>query len=182
MLYLNYVCKYFREIQIRFIVIYVIKIGRRRTINKEDMLPLSMQKVLKNKRWNGKFVNTSLTRFTTRSTDDHIKDSQKKLPETPTVQDPVPEAPPISATSESDEIEDSIATVQRRSSRKRQSYDTQRDDDEEMECVICKTDKRDGKGRKIPITLITLRDVSFFDADTTIHVYRLAMIFIELCQ
>ena len=26
------------------------------------------QKVLKNKRWNGKFVNTSLTRFTTRST------------------------------------------------------------------------------------------------------------------
>ena len=68
MLYLNYVCKYFREIQIRFIVIYVIKIGRRRTINKEDMLPLSMQKVLKNKRWNGKFVNTSLTRFTTRST------------------------------------------------------------------------------------------------------------------
>ncbi len=92
--------------------------------------------------------------------DDHIKDSQKKLPETPTVQDPVPEAPPISATSESDEIEDSIATVQQRSSRKRQSYDTQRDDDEEMECVICKTDKRDGKGRKIPITLITLRDVN----------------------
>ena len=96
--------------------------------------------------------------------DNQIKDSQELL-ETSSVPHLVPEAVTISSetsseTSESQETKDSNTSVERRSSRKRQLYVTQRDDKEEMECVICKTDKKDGKGRKIPIVLITLQDVN----------------------
>ena len=45
----------------------------------------------------------------------------------------------------------------RRSSRKRQSYEAKRDVN--MECVICKSVKKDKKGRILPVTIITLRDV-----------------------
>ena len=52
----------------------------------------------------------------------------------------------------------SDAVPARYSSRKRCSYDTKRDVEEEKKCIICKTTKKDGKGRNIPVTLITLRD------------------------
>ena len=47
----------------------------------------------------------------------------------------------------------------RSSLRKKISYETQRDCEEKKQCVICCTVKKDTKGRIIPVTIITLRNV-----------------------
>ena len=44
-----------------------------------------------------------------------------------------------------------------KSSRKRLSYETDRNDDEKASCIICNEEKKE-KGRTVPITVITLQD------------------------
>ena len=48
--------------------------------------------------------------------------------------------------------------VVRSSSRKRNSYETNRNVEEEKKCIICNSVKKDKKGRIVPVTIITLKD------------------------
>ena len=47
----------------------------------------------------------------------------------------------------------------RSSSCKRFSYEMQRDSEDKKQCIICCTAKKDTKGKCIPVTIITLRNV-----------------------
>ena len=52
---------------------------------------------------------------------------------------------------------EALPVVIRKSSRKRLSYETDRNDDEKASCIICNEEKKE-KGRTVPITVITLQD------------------------
>ena len=90
--------------------------------------------------------------------DGRDQDSCRKIPHAATAECNMSDNLPSASASSETESEHTYEETVRRSSRKRNSYDSKGDAiAETTPCIICKTIKKDRKGRDIPVTLICVR-------------------------